>query len=180
MRLLTVVVIDSGHAAQAVRLLVAAVQVILGDGCQPHGMVTREFDNNTRVDKDEHEEREENEQDDEPCDRGTGRARVGVHLAHGDEVGGVVQRVGRIERRIVDGEDEERQREDESDGPDQNDGDQRQRFVEYVVNLEWRGEESARRTRLSTLKGSQIAMKRSKLIAVIVSDETLVAQLSMY
>ena len=152
MRLLTVVVIDRGHAAQAVRLLVAAVQVILGDGCQPHGMMTCEFDNNTGVDKDEHEERDEDEQNDEPCDAATCRARVGVHLTHGDEVGGgVVQRIGGIERRIVDGEDEERQREDEPDGPDQHDGDQRQRFVEYVMNLEWRGEESARDERACLL-----------------------------
>ena len=31
-----------------------------------------------------------------------------------------------------------------------------------------------------TLNGSQMAIKRSKLIAVIVSEEILVAQLSMY
>jgi hypothetical protein len=32
----------------------------------------------------------------------------------------------------------------------------------------------------STLNGSHIAIKRSKLIAVIVNEETLVAQLSIY
>ena len=91
MRLLTVVVIDGGHAAQTVRFLVAAVQVILGDGCQPYCMMTCQFENNPSVDKDEHEERDENERDDEPRDAATCRTRVGVDLAHGDEVGGVVQ-----------------------------------------------------------------------------------------
>ena len=57
-------------------------------------------------------------------------------MADGNEMRDVVWEIGGIEERIVDGEDEEGKGEDQADGPDQKDGDQCQRLVEDIVDLE--------------------------------------------